>query len=120
MYMSWLGRMGPPENLKESFQILLRGLFAVVALASMLEVSIPSALNIAARDGASGVVWAMFVTAIKSTLFVGALQLFISKVFFVDAGNPLGTVTLFLFVVSLFQVRSISRRGDVPAGPSVG
>ncbi|MCK4432129.1 MAG: hypothetical protein KAW19_12615 [Candidatus Aminicenantes bacterium] len=87
------------------FKALLKqfqqGMFLVVMLFSFFEVVVPACANaVVYRDqwnALKTIVWG----CVRSLILIAIFHLLIKNAYFVDTSNPVGLVTLFLFVVSI-------------------
>jgi len=84
--------------------VFMRQLFLAVALVSLMETGLPSLLNAYLyRDRRSGI-RSVVLSALKSGGVVAFVRVFISKAYFVDVSDPLGTGALFTLMVTYFMM----------------
>jgi hypothetical protein len=90
------------SKLRTESKKLQNGFFMVVTFGGLLSVAIPAIGGFFLTRGRKKALLQILFVTLKTAIIAAALQIFISKTYFIDAGDPIGFAAVFMFVLSFF------------------
>ena len=90
---------------KKFFIPFQHGMFFILTFVLFCEIGIPSIINGLIYKEKRKVLLTVLFAAVKSTLLVVFLQIFIRKAYFIDISNAMGAGTIFMFAISFFLMQ---------------